>query len=45
MEWPTHLLLVGGGGVSNYQEVWTEIEYQLVKFGQIEVGLVKLDVL
>ena len=24
--------------------VWTEIEYQLVKFGKIEVGLVKLDV-
>ena len=25
----------------NYREVWTEIEYQLVKFGKIEVGLVK----
>ena len=30
--------------MSNYREVWTEIEYQLVKFGEIEVGLVKLDV-
>ena len=28
----------------NYREVWTKIEYQLVKFGKIEVGLVKLDV-
>ena len=28
----------------NYREVWTEIEYQLVKFGNIEVGLVKLDI-
>ena len=30
--------------MGNYREVWTEIEYQLVKFGKIEVGLVKLDV-
>ena len=30
--------------LGNYREVWTEIEYQLVKFGKIEVVLVKLDV-
>ena len=30
--------------MGNYREVWVEIEYQLVKFGKIEVGLVKLDV-
>ena len=30
--------------MGNYREVWTEIEYQLVKFGKIEVGLVKLDI-
>ena len=35
-----HFLVVSG----NYREVWTEIEYQLVKFGKIEVGLMKLDV-
>ena len=29
--------------MGNYREVWTEIEYQLAKFGKIEVGLVKLD--
>ena len=30
--------------MGNYREVGTEIEYQLVKFGKIEVVLVKLDV-
>ena len=30
--------------MGNYREVGTEIEYQLVKFCKIEVGLVKLDV-
>ena len=30
--------------MGNYREVWIEIEYKLVKFGKIEVGLVKLDV-
>ena len=30
--------------MSNYREVETEIEYQLVKFGKIEVGLVKFEV-
>ena len=30
--------------MGNYREVGTEIEYQLVKFGKIEVKLVKLDV-
>ena len=29
---------------SNYREVWTKIEYQLVNLGKIEVGLVELDV-
>ena len=28
----------------NYREVWTKIEYQLVKLGKIGVGLVELDV-
>ena len=32
------------GCFGNYREVGTEIEYQLVKFGKIEVLLVKLDV-
>ena len=32
------------GVSSNYREVGTEIEYQLVKFGKIEVVLVKLNV-
>ena len=30
--------------MGNYLDVGTEIEYQLVKFGKIEVVLVKLDV-
>ena len=30
--------------MGNYRDVGTEIEYQLVKFGKIEVVLVKLDV-
>ena len=30
--------------MGNYRDVRTEIEYQLVKFGKIEVVLVKLDV-
>ena len=30
--------------MGNYREVGTKIEYQLVKFGKIEVVLVKLDV-
>ena len=30
--------------MGNYQDVGTDIEYQLVKFGKIEVVLVKLDV-
>ena len=30
--------------MGNYREVWAEIEYQLVKFGKIEVGLMKLDI-
>ena len=29
--------------MGNYREVGTEIEYELVKFGKIEVVLVKLD--
>ena len=32
------------GCFDNYQDVKTEIEYQLVKLDKIEVGLVKLDV-
>ena len=32
------------GCFGKYREVGTEIEYRLVKFGKIEVGLVKLDV-
>ena len=35
-----HFYVVWG----NYREVGTEIEYQLVKFGKIEVVLVKFDV-
>ena len=31
-------------GCFNYRELGTEIEYQLVKFGKIEVRLVKLDI-
>ena len=32
------------GCSGNYREVGTEIKYQLVKFGKIEVVLVQLDV-
>ena len=32
------------GCEGNYRDVGTEIEYQLVNFGKIEVVLVKLDV-
>ena len=35
-----HFLVISG----NYREVWTKIEYQLVKLGKIGVGLVELDV-
>ena len=30
--------------LGNYREVWTKIEYQLVKLGKIGVGLVELNV-
>ena len=36
--------LVGFPFLGNYREVWTKIEYKLVKLGKIGVGLVELDV-